>query len=419
MDFDFMDPPPEDTLLSAMYQLWVLGALDDLGRLTQMGRKMAEFPLDPSMSRILLVSERLGCSEEALSVVAMLSVPKIFSRPKNQEIEADAMKEKLMVPESDHLSLYNVYKTWQQNGESAEWSAQHFIQNKSLKKVKEVRSQLRDIMISQKMKLVSCEGDQNLLRRAVCAGFFGNAARIKTIGKYRHLRTNLNCSLHPSSALYLLGYPPDYVVYHELLMTSQEFMLCVTTVDPLWLAEFGSVFYGLKDSEKYESMFKQNLEERDAVSGVPGHKRSFAVFEYGEDGQAHFGKEKGSVRAIAKDLDKRRGGVRQMVLRPGVRRRSGQLGKMGKRNYLAEKFAKYEIGRKRRVILEVDECEEEDLESSGFEKREGDLVVVGGDGKLGESESVAKGFKSRIKKKKGRTRIRTRKRRKRVDIGDN
>jgi pre-mRNA-splicing factor ATP-dependent RNA helicase DHX38/PRP16 len=50
-DFAFMDPPPADNISNSMYQLWILGALDNTGALTQMGRKMVEFPLDPPVSR--------------------------------------------------------------------------------------------------------------------------------------------------------------------------------------------------------------------------------------------------------------------------------------------------------------------------------------------------------------------------------
>ena len=55
------------------------------------------------------------------------------------------------------------------------------------------------------------------------------------------------CHLHPTSALYGLGYNPDYIVYHELVMTSKEYMQCVTSVDPHWLAELGPMFYSVKE----------------------------------------------------------------------------------------------------------------------------------------------------------------------------
>ncbi len=91
-DFDFMDPPPAENIAAASYQLWILGALDDNGGLTQLGRRMAEFPLDPSLAKMLLVGEEMRCSEEVLTVVSMLSVPSVFFRPPDRAEEADAVR---------------------------------------------------------------------------------------------------------------------------------------------------------------------------------------------------------------------------------------------------------------------------------------------------------------------------------------
>lgn len=51
-----------------MYQLWILGALDNTGELTPLGRRMVEFPLDPSLSKMLITSEELGCTAEILVI---------------------------------------------------------------------------------------------------------------------------------------------------------------------------------------------------------------------------------------------------------------------------------------------------------------------------------------------------------------
>ena len=72
----------QDNIQSSLYQLWILGALDNTGGLTALGRKMVEFPLDPPLAKMLIFSEKLGCSAEVLVVVSMLSVPSVFFRPK-------------------------------------------------------------------------------------------------------------------------------------------------------------------------------------------------------------------------------------------------------------------------------------------------------------------------------------------------
>uniref|UniRef100_A0A9J2QBA9 RNA helicase n=1 Tax=Ascaris lumbricoides TaxID=6252 RepID=A0A9J2QBA9_ASCLU len=107
-------------------------------RLTDLGRKMVEFPLDPTLSKMLIVSEGMGCSDEILTIVSMLSVPAIFFRPKGREEDADAKKEKFQVPESDHLSFLNVYLQWRLHKYSMKWCNDNFIHGKAMKKVREV-----------------------------------------------------------------------------------------------------------------------------------------------------------------------------------------------------------------------------------------------------------------------------------------
>lgn len=57
------------------------------GLLTRLGRKMAEFPLEPPMSKVLIASVDLGCSDEILTILAMLSAQNIFYRPKEKQAQ--------------------------------------------------------------------------------------------------------------------------------------------------------------------------------------------------------------------------------------------------------------------------------------------------------------------------------------------
>lgn len=119
-----------------------------------------------------------------------------------------------------------------------------------MRKVREVRQQLKDIMIQQKVPINSCGTAWDIVRKCICSAYFAHAARLKGIGEYVNLRTGMPCHLHPTSALYGLGTTPEYVVYHELIMTAKEYMQCATAVDGHWLAELGPMFFSIKEKDK-------------------------------------------------------------------------------------------------------------------------------------------------------------------------
>lgn len=265
LEFHFMDPPPQDNMLNSMYQLWILGALDNVGNLTPLGRNMVELPLDPAMSKMLLVSADMGCSEEMLTIVSMLSVPSIIYRPKGREEEADMVREKFQVAESDHLTLLNIYNYWKREPNKSHWCHENFIHLKAMKKVREIRQQLREILDSLKLPLISSGNEWDCVRKCIASSYFHQAARLKGIGEYVNIRTGMPCHLHPTSSLYGMGFTPEYVIYHELLMTSKEYMHTVTSVEGVWLAELGPMFYSVKNPHKTIGSAKREAKNQEKI----------------------------------------------------------------------------------------------------------------------------------------------------------
>ena len=124
---------------------------------------MADYPLDPPLSKMLIYAhEKENCSTEVLIIVSMLSVPSVFFRPKDREEESDNIREKFFVPESDHLTLLNVYLRAKQHKFDSNWCTQHFIHAKGMRKAREVHAQLLDLMQQQQQK-------QNRIRRKDCS----------------------------------------------------------------------------------------------------------------------------------------------------------------------------------------------------------------------------------------------------------
>lgn len=233
LHFDFMDPPPTNTMLTALEELWALSALDDEGLLTRLGRKMADFPMEPALAKVLIASVDLGCSVEMLSIVAMLSVQSVFYRPKEKQQQADAKKAKFHDPHGDHLTLLNVYNGWKNSKFSAPWCFENFIQARSMRRVQDVRQQLESIMQRYKHPIVTCGRNTMKVRQALCSGFFRNSARKDPQEGYRTVIEGTPVYMHPSSALF--GKPAEHVIYHTLVLTTKEYMHCTTGIEPKWL----------------------------------------------------------------------------------------------------------------------------------------------------------------------------------------
>ncbi|KAG6837310.1 hypothetical protein H0H93_011405 [Arthromyces matolae] len=255
LSFDFMDPPPAPTMLTALEALYALSALDDEGLLTRLGRKMADFPMEPPLAKMLIASVELGCSDEILSIVAMLSVQSVFYRPKEKQGQADSKKAKFHQPEGDHLTLLTVYNGWKNANFSNPWCYENFIQARSMRRAQDVRKQLLGIMDRYKHDILSAGRDYNVVRKAICSGFFRNAAKKDPQEGYKTLVEGTPVYIHPSSALFNRN--PEWLIYHELVLTTREYCHNVTAVEPKWLVEVAPQFFQVADASKISKRKKQ------------------------------------------------------------------------------------------------------------------------------------------------------------------
>ncbi|EXJ78632.1 adenosinetriphosphatase [Capronia coronata CBS 617.96] len=248
LHFDFMDPPPTNTMLTALEELYALSALDDEGLLTRLGRKMADFPMEPGLSKVLIASVEMGCSEEVLTIVAMLSVQSVFYRPKEKQQQADQKKSKFHDPHGDHLTLLNVYNAWKQSRYSDAWCFENFIQKRQISRARDVRQQLVNIMQRYKHPIVSCGRNTIKVRQALCSGFFRNSARKDPQEGYKTLIEGTPVYMHPSSSLF--GKPAEYVIFHTLVLTTKEYMHCATVIEPKWLVEAAPTFFKVAPTDR-------------------------------------------------------------------------------------------------------------------------------------------------------------------------
>ena len=250
VEFDFLDAPPADALLKSLEHLYALGALNSRGQLTKLGRRMAELPLDPMMAKALLSSETYGCSDEVATICAMLSVNNaIFYRPKEKKVMADAARAKFARGGGgDHIVLLNCYNQWRDSGFSTQWCFENFVQTRTIRRARDVRDQLEALMERVELECVSAgSGDISNILKAMTAGFFYHACKLQRNGTYRTIKNPHTVQTHPSSSLSRSESPPRWVIYHELVLTSKEFMRTLFPIEGVWLHEVAPHIYEAKD----------------------------------------------------------------------------------------------------------------------------------------------------------------------------
>jgi pre-mRNA-splicing factor ATP-dependent RNA helicase DHX15/PRP43 len=266
--FDLMDPPAPETLMRALEELNYLACLDDDGNLTTMGRLASEFPLDPALAVMLISSPEFYCSNEILSLTALISVPQIFVRPASARKRADEMKALFAHPDGDHLTMLNVYHAFkgpEAQANPKQWCHDHFLSLRALQSADNVRMQLKRIMEREELELMSTPFEDKKyyenIRRALVSGFFMQVAKKEANGKtYTTVKDNQTVLLHPST---VLGQESDWVVYNEFVLTSKNYIRTVTSVRGEWLLDIAPGYYDIDSFPKGEvKTALQRLTER-------------------------------------------------------------------------------------------------------------------------------------------------------------
>ncbi|VTJ52999.1 Hypothetical predicted protein [Marmota monax] len=209
--FHFMSPPPAQSMVQALELLYALGG-------------------------------NFGCSQEILSIAAMMQIQNVFVIPSNQKSQAMRVHRKFAVEEGDHLTMLNVYEAFIKHNKNSQWCQEHFLNYKGLVRAATVREQLKKLLVKFQVPKKSSEGDPDPVLRCIVSGFFANAARFHSTGAYRTIRDDHELHIHPASVLYAEK-PPRWVIYNEVIQTSKYYMRDVTAIESAWLLELAPHFY--------------------------------------------------------------------------------------------------------------------------------------------------------------------------------
>lgn len=243
LGFDYMDKPSRDTMLRSLEQLYTLGALDDSQKLTSLGRQMAEYPIDPTFAKVLIMSmtPAYACCKEVIAIIALLSVESVFYTPNDKRDEATEARRKFTSYDGDHLTLFNVltaYNGLSKKTDSSKWFYDNFINQRSFKHVLDVQKQLlqfaeryaKDFAIDS-----SCGAEYERVLQCFLTGFSQNIAIKQADGSYKAVVGNQQVHIHPSSAL--ITRKPEAIMFGELVLTSRRYMRNCSAVQPEWIRQ--------------------------------------------------------------------------------------------------------------------------------------------------------------------------------------
>uniref|UniRef100_A0AC35TWK0 ATP-dependent RNA helicase DHX33 n=1 Tax=Rhabditophanes sp. KR3021 TaxID=114890 RepID=A0AC35TWK0_9BILA len=242
-----IEMPQEESFEAAIEELMMLKAITTMSKscygLTHLGSKLSFFPVDPKLGRILVAASELDCLEEALSIVACMSVENLFiAPPENERDQAEVSKKKFETNEGDHVMQLRVYRMFvdikknKTNSEVDKWCRDHFISKRNLLTAVSIRKQLREICVGRKFEIKSCGANTNVLRQALSLGLFINAAKFnKSLDKFVLLiNPSVQLKIHPSSCLHRTK--PSTIIFSELCKTSDLFAKDCSIIDIDWIA---------------------------------------------------------------------------------------------------------------------------------------------------------------------------------------
>ncbi len=237
--FPFLEPPADKMIRSGVRSLHELGALNDAEQLTQIGRRLTQFPLDPQFGRMLLAAEEFQCLEEVLTIVSALSIQDPRERPSDKAKYADEKHKKYQNETSDFLSYLTLWREIQQqkndlsNNQFRKYCRENFLAYMRIKDWEDIRRQLHDLVKKNlKLTLNNSDADDDAVHQALLTGLVTRIGFKHEQSEYLGAR-NLKFYIHPASSLFKKQ--PKWLMAAEQVETTRVYGRTIAGIKPEWI----------------------------------------------------------------------------------------------------------------------------------------------------------------------------------------
>lgn len=279
--FPFIDPPGPAAITAAYGLLQELGALDEQRELTPLGRDLSRLPVDPAIGRMILEARREGGLSDVLVIAAGLSIQDPRERPMDQRDAAEAAHRRFLNPQSDFLTLLNIWNAYHDQWESLKTQNQlrkfckaHFLSFMRMREWVDIHAQLEEAVTeteepAPKVQAASANSpgrkpggrpafspEYAAIHRSIITGLLGHVAQREDKNLYR-LGGNKQAMIFPGSGLFVKQQPqrqlraapkpgqpaptrevqPGWLIVGELMETSRLFLRIVAAIEPEWVIE--------------------------------------------------------------------------------------------------------------------------------------------------------------------------------------
>ncbi|MDB6166564.1 MAG: hrpB 1 [Lacunisphaera sp.] len=290
-EFPFLNAPPAKGIRAGYALLHELGAIDEAGILTDLGRELAHLPVDPTIGRMILQARHERALREVLIIAAALSIQDPRERPLDQKEKADAAHKRFTHPDSDFLTLLAIWEAYHDEfermtlGKLRKFCTAHFLSFMRMREWRDVYAQLEDSLRERAgfawtsvydgvkhwpdVKFAPATPAYRAVHRAILAGLLGNIATRTEEGDY-HAAHDRRVDVFPGSALFERAerknpsggrVPPGkspakpkvarWIMAAEIMETARVYARTCARIDPQWVLELGAHLLRVAHSEPF------------------------------------------------------------------------------------------------------------------------------------------------------------------------